>query len=257
MTEELNMRVRLQLVAAYRELCRSVQRSGRENIIFAAIMGGIAYFIHTQGVGNKAILILYGILIVGELFVGFFKWIFPSAEGVLLDAAVLFVFVGFNGWLVYQQMQAGRPVSPVAAFFGLYMLLAAVNRVKSYSALRKLFAERPSREQLAWFNDLIYEIRLSDPQVDRYAIDLPTQPHWRVKFFGSTAFFVPVVGETGVWVAGPNDFTIVREKTDRGTGSRKALLRVHDETFPEFTLSDASWANYTRWLSEQGGSPPT
>jgi hypothetical protein len=60
------------------------------------------------------------------------------------------------------------------------------------------------------------------------------------------AFFVALRGGA-VWIAGPDDFEILREKTDRGTGRRKAHLRLLHEAYPDFEITDASWANYSKW----------
>ena len=249
MSEELVMRSRLQIVAAYRELCRSVQRGGRENVVFALLMFGIGYYLYTLG-EPLHITLLYGGLAVGELLVGLYKWARPSAECLILDALVLLVFVAVNGWLAYERFQRGWGISPVTVFFTLYMLLGAFNRIKGYGILRKLFAERPSAEHIAWFDDLVREIQASDPHTDQLALDLPTRPRWKAKLLGGTAFFVATSGNT-VWIAGADDFTLRREKSDRGTGRRKALLSIHGENYPEFDLEDVSWANYTKWMAGQ------
>ncbi|MBN9122364.1 MAG: hypothetical protein J0I06_25025 [Planctomycetes bacterium] len=251
---EADMRLRLQQVAAYRELRQSVARSGRENVVYAALMLGFAYFIYSAG-GNRDVALLFGALSAGELLVGLFKWVFPSAEGLLLDAFVLLAFAALNGWLAYSQFQQRGQPGLLAIFFGLYMLSGAFNRLKTYGDLRRLFAERPAPEHIAWFDDLVYEIRTSDPVTDRLALDLPTRPHWRAKLFGGTAFFVAATGHA-VWVAGADDFTLRREKADRGTGHRKALLSIHGEQYPEFELGDTSWENYTKWLTSQRPAPP-
>ena len=56
-----------------------------------------------------------------------------------------------------------------------------------------------------------------------------------------------------VWIAGADEFSLRREKSDRGHGRRKALLSIHGEGYPEFDLEDASWANYTKWMATQVG----
>jgi hypothetical protein len=146
-------------------------------------------------------------------------------------------------------------MSPVIIFLSLFMLFGALNRFKSYGDLRRLFAERPDPEHIAWFDDLVREIQTSDPHTDQLALDLPTRPHWRAKLLGSTVFFVANSGNT-VWIAGPDEFTLRREKTDRGHGRRKALLNIHGEAYPEFELEDVSWANYTKWMAtQQPGAP--
>lgn len=254
MSDEVTMRLRLQQVAAYRELLRSVRRSGRENVIFALIMMVIAYFLHSRGIG-RGFLVLYAILITGELLVGLFKWAVPVAEGLLLDALVLATFVLFLGWIEFRAFQNGGGLNPINLFFGFLLLSGTLNKLRAYGELRRLFAERPDPEHVAWFDDLVHEIQASDPVSDPLALDLPTRPHWKAKLLGGTAFFVSATGNT-VWIAGPEDFTLRREKADRGSGYRKALLSIHGENFPEFDLIDASWDNYTKWMAaQQPGSP--
>ena len=249
MSEEFIMRMRLQHVAAYRELCRAVQMGGRQNVIFALVMLGIAYYFHTLG-AFWLITLLYAALAAGELLVGLFKWFVPSAEGVLLDALVMLVFAGWNiGWQAVAAVGGGQP-NAVIVFLGLYMLFGAVGRFKNYRDLRRLFADRPSADHIAWFDDLVREIQASDPHTDPLALDLPTRPRWRAKLLGGTAFFVADNGNR-VWIAGADEFSLRREKSDRGHGRRKALLNIHGEGYPEFDLEDVNWANYTTWMATQ------
>ena len=248
MSDELNMRLRLQNVAAYRELRRGVQKSGRENVVFALVMLGLAYFMRSANAPLPVVL-LYAALAGGELLVGLFKWVFPSAEGLILDGLVLLAFAGVNLGREFIRFQIGAPPNTTGLFFGGLMLFFAVGRFRAYATLRQLFAERPSAEHIAWFDDLVLDILTSDPHTDRLALDLPTSPHWRAKLLGSTVFFVANNG-SAVWVAGPDDFSLVREKRPRGDGWRKALLRIHGEAYPEFDLDDASWANYANWMAE-------
>lgn len=256
MSDQVTMRLRLQQVAAYRELCRSVQRSGRENVVYAVLMLGLAYFIYSTGGNlNEQVALVFGALALGELFVGLYKWFVPSAFGLFLDGVVMLVFAALNGLLAYNRFQAGGGVNPINVFFGLFMLFGAMNRFKAYGALRALFAERPDPDHMAWFDDLVREIQGSEPHSDRLVLDLPTTPYWKAKLLGATAFFVAVTG-SAVWVAGPDDFTLRREKIDRGTGRRKALLSIYGEAYPEFEIDDKSWDNYTRWIAEQAPLPP-
>ena len=254
MSDDANMRLRLQTVAAYRELCRGVQRSGRENVVFALVMLGLTYFMYSAGAPNLLI-VLYAALATGELFVGLFKWFVPSAEGLILDGLVLLVFAGVNLGREFLRFQANLAPNTTGIFFGALMLYLAFGRFKAYAGLRRLFAERPAPEHLAWFDDLVYEIQSSDPHDDRLALDLPTSPHWRAKLLGGTAFFV-ANGGNSVLIVGADDFTLLRAKTDPGTGRRKALLRVHGEPYPEFELDDASWSNYANWMNEQTDPRP-
>ncbi len=250
MSDAIEMRFELQKVAAYRELCRGVRRSGRENVIFAMIMLIFAYFTWPQNVQTWVIL---SILVGGELLVGLFKWLAPSAEGFLLDGLVLLLFVAYNLWWLYLQFQRAGQINPVIAFVVAYTLFGAFGRFKAYGQIRKLFAQRPSAEHMAWFDELTHEIRTADPQADELALDLPTGPHWKAKLLGTTVFFIALRG-TAVWIVGPDDFEILREKTDRGTGLRKAFLQIYNHAFPEFEIGDATWGNYQKWRT---ANPPS
>lgn len=256
MTDVSEMRFRLQQVAAYRALRRGVRRSGRENVFFALVMLGLAYYAFGLGAGGPINLfaLVYVGLALGELGVGLFKTLFPSAEGILLDAVVLLSFAGFNLGMQALRMQAKLPISNVAVFLGLYMLWLSVGRFREYRVLRKLFAERPGAEHVAWFDDLVREIRAADPELDDQAVDLPTRPHWRAKLLGPVAFFVAAKGEAA-WVAGPGEFEIVREPKDDGHGRRRAHLLMGGQTFPPFGITDASWANYEKWLRANAAAP--
>ena len=254
MTDAMLMRLQLQQVAAYRELCRGVRRSGRDNVGFALLMLFIAYLAYDAGAPLFTIA-FFCILAVGELLVGLFKWFIPSAEGVLLDGLVLLVFAGYNILRNVLQINNGVPASPLSIFLGLWLLFNAFGRFKAYGQLRKLFAERPSAEHMVWFDELIRDVRASDAQSDELALDLPTKPQWKVKLLGTTVFFVATRGHT-VWVCGPEDFELMREKTDHGTGRRRALLSIYGVPHPEFEIADASWANYQKWRAVYPASQP-
>lgn len=242
MSDDFEMRMRLQQVAAYRELCRGVRRSGRDNIVFAGLMAFLAYMVWKGG-PNPLLLSFYGILIGSELAVGLYKWAFPSAEGHLFDGLVLLMFAGANLGIEVLGVR-GRAPDVVIVLISLLILSQAINRFRFYGQLRRLFAERPSAEHMAWFDDLVREINSADPQSDELTLDL--QPIWKAKLLGSTAFFVSAKGND-VLVAGPDEFEILREKVDRGTGRRRGILNIHGLPYPELEITDATWANYQRW----------
>ena len=254
MADDTEMRFRLQQVAAYRELCRQIRVSGRGNIFFALLMLFLAYSNWKLGQADW-MLILYAALALAELGAGLLKWAFPSAEGVLIDALILLLFAVFNLGIAGLQVQQGRNPSLIAVFLSLFLLSGAVSRFRSYSGLRRLFAERPSRDQIAWFDELVYEIRTADPETDDQALDLPTKPHWKAKLLGSTAFFVARRGDAVV-VAGPFDFDLTPDGRDRRTGLTRVLLHIHGQTYPEFGIDDASWDNYRKWLAANHGTRP-
>jgi hypothetical protein len=257
MPDDFAMRMQLHRVVAYRDLCRAVRRSGRENVFYASLMLFLAYIAWDRGM-DPVIVAVYGSLVAAELAIGLFKWAFPSAEGYLLDGLVLLAFAGVYIGVQFQKAQVGRALEPIVLFLGLYMFWGAINRFKAYRQLRRMFAERPTAEHMAWFDDLIAEIRDADPQSDELALDLPTKPHWKAKLLGTMAFFVGTRGKP-IWIAGPDDFELLREKTDHGTGRRKAVLFMEAMQSPEFEISDVTWANYQKWRAANpmtGNFPP-
>jgi hypothetical protein len=186
------------------------------------------------------------VLVGGELLAGVFKWLFPSAEGFLLDGLVWLAFAGYNLGISYLRFQAGGQPSPVGVFFCVYMLYGAINRFKYYGQIRKVFAQRPTSEQIAWFDDLVYEIKNADPSNDDQVLDLPTGPHWKAKLLGTTVFFIGMKNST-VLILGPDDFGIVLDRSEYETDSHKAFLHIHDHAFPPFEISTATWENYQKW----------
>lgn len=260
MSDNVQMRFQLQKVIAYRELCRAVRHSGRSNVWFAALMGLFVYLswgqnawaVNIMGVQVDRVMIL-SVLIGAELVVGLIKCLKPSAECFLLDAFVVSLFTAYNLFIFYFIWRAGAQLNPVLIFFALYLLHGAVSRFKSYSEISKLFADRPSAEHLAWFDELIHEIREADPGIDRQALDLPTVPHWKAKLLGTTVFFVSLK-DSAVWVLGPENFNIVLINQEYATETSRAILRIHDKTFPAFPISTATWENYRKWRDSQESS---
>src|SRR5262249_40075241 len=65
MSDQFEMRRRLQEVAAYRELCRGVRRSGRGNVFFALLMLVFAYLAWDAGF-RPVTIVIFACLAVGE-----------------------------------------------------------------------------------------------------------------------------------------------------------------------------------------------
>ncbi len=112
-----------------------------------------------------------------------------------------------------------------------------------------MFANKPEREHIEWFDDLVREIQASDPHSDPTALDLPTEPHWRAKLLGNIVFFVSANGT--VWVAGPEDFHIETREDRTRQGLPQRWLSIHGENYREFNLDDVSWENYQKWIANQ------
>jgi hypothetical protein len=252
MTDDAMMRARLQQVLAYRQLQAAVRAGATHTIVNAVIWMALTFMIF-QGVGPQPYLIAYFGLAVGELLVGFWKKLWPTLEAILVDGLVA---AAFGLTILGRQAfawQAGLMINPVSIFLGVWVLYSAFNSFRAYGRLREAFPSRPAADVIAWFDDLIYEIRHSDPTSDPLALDLPTRPHWKAKLLGTTAFFVSMNGGE-VLVVGPWDFGLVPE--DDGAGNRPRVeLHIMHRAFKPFIIDDASWANYRRWLDEMSKHP--
>jgi hypothetical protein len=204
--------------------------------------------------GNgDATVYIFGALALAELLIGLWKWLAPSAEGVLLDGVVLLAFGGWNLVRNVLLVQGGGQMQNFSVFIGLFLIWGAVGRFRAYGQLRKLFADRPTRDQLAWFDDLAAEIRHSDPESDPTALDLPTRPRWKGKLLGSTAFLVAMKGESAV-VAGPWDIEIAPKDPQRRRDPRVVLL-LYGQASPPFEIDDASLDNFHAWAASARGEP--
>jgi hypothetical protein len=257
MSDDFAMRLQLQKVVAYRELCRSIRHSGRENIFFAGMMFLYLCFVLPQNLAANVFGIqvdrwtVLSILVACELLVGLIKWVRPSAECLLLDAFVVLLFTAYNLIIISADLRAaGRKLNPGFLLLAAYFLYLVYSRFKLYQRISRLFADRPTAEHIAWFDELVNEIRYADPHADDQALDLPTGPQWKVKLLGSTAFFI-ALRSTTVWILGPEDFDIALDHPEYVTDTHKAILNIHGRPYPVFKISTATWENYRKWRDAQ------
>jgi hypothetical protein len=240
---------RLVHVLMYRDLCRAVQRSGRENFFFALLIAFFAFLSQKNG-GNDLLLIIYGFFILVELLTALYKWFFPSAEGVLCDALILLAFALLNGLVAYVQFQAGFGPNPILAFLIGLFLLSAWRQWQSYRQLRELFRVRPSRAQLRWFERFLQDIRQGDPHTDPTIVDLPTRPRWKAALLGD---LVVAVGrkDRQLVLSHYGDFLLFPVEDNSGEKQGWVQLFLNGEMYPPFPIDPASWENYRRWQQEQ------
>jgi ABC-type thiamin/hydroxymethylpyrimidine transport system permease subunit len=240
------MRMTLARVAAYRKVCDHVRSGASSTMFTGALFLGFAYLNYSMM--GKFHPILYGqiILGVGELLVGIWKKFRPSPECVLLDGILISVYVASIVIRQYMLHQAGFAFQPVSIMFGVWFGFNALNTFRAYGQLRNLFVERPTAEHLAYVDGLVEEIRASSPETESSALDLPTYPQLKVKLLGEIAFVVDTKsGELSLF--GRDDFDIERIESSVRDKPPIGSLTIDGQELPEFTLSDANWANYTKW----------
>jgi len=243
----------LRRVAAYHALCQSVRKSSVGSLAFGGIMLAVWYFLLPERMKFDWFGIVYLLLASAEFGTGLLNRFAPSAEGVLLDGLVLIAFGAWNMLreaLVWQGILPGA-VSPVFLFFGGYWIYQGFQHCKNYGILRKLFAERPTREQIRWYDGLLKEVRFADPKEDAQALALPTRPPVTAKLLGDIAFFAIVAGEPIITTR--EEVTIAMIDSDEKNSRPEAILAIGEGiVFQPFPISRANWENYLRWKAEGG-----
>ncbi|MGL6097717.1 MAG: hypothetical protein ACRC7O_18200 [Fimbriiglobus sp.] len=241
----------LRNVAAYREVCETVRKSGTSSLIFGAIMLGLGYLIFDPQKPFEPFTLIYLSLGALELSVGLLNKLWPSAEGVLLDGLVLIAFGGSHlvrQTLVWQGVMRGF-VSPISIAFGAYWLYQGYQHVMGYAALRRAFAERPTAAHLRWFNELLRDIRRTDPESDPQALDLPGKPRVRGKLLGDVGIFL-LDTSTDVLIVEREHVMIEPVPTGESDRLPRAYLLLYGQPVSEFPLHPENWTNYTAWKKE-------
>jgi hypothetical protein len=248
----------LRQVAAYRVLHESVRKKATGSIFFGLFMLAIWYALDGRNNDWSLFSIIYLSLGLLELSVGLLNRLWPSAEGILLDGLVLLGFAASN--LIRQyfiwRLVGNKGISPVFLVFGVLWAFQGMQTIRSYFQIRRAMPARPTAEHLRWFDGLVRELRLADPQADTRELALPTEPFLTGKLLGDTAFFLEPSGT--VIIAAREDVTIERIAAD-GQGipaiPARGYLTIEGAEFPPFKLSDANWSNYVAWKREGGEDP--
>ena len=250
----------LRRVAAYREVCERVRRGSTSALVFGGIMLAIWYFALPEKLQFEWFGLVYLSLACLEFGSGVLNRLFPSAEGVLLAALVLMCF---GGWTIARELLIWQKlvVFPGARFIpplfmgllGALWLFQCYRQAQGYLKLRRQFADRPTAAQIRWFNDLLREIKYSDPNTDPQAVFFDMRPGLAGKLLGDTAFFVER-GDATIIVARRD---VMLEREDLGDDRpARGYLSIRGAEFPPFPLGTKTWDNFVQWKREVGEEPP-
>lgn len=245
----------LRRVAAYREVCERVRKGSTGALIFGSIMLAIWWFLLPDNTKYDWFGIIYLTLACLEFGSGVLNRLFPSAEGVLLAAVVLTCFGLWNiarVVLIWQKVMPGV-ISPIFAILGVMWTVQGVRQALGYLQLRREFADRPNSAQIRWFNDLLREIKYSDPKVDPQAVFFDTQPPLTGKLLGDTAFLIDK-GDTTIIVS-RREVQLEREESGNDRPAR-GYLTISGVPFRPFPLGEKTWDNYSAWKREGGEIVP-
>lgn len=244
------LKVTFHRVAAYRQICDVVRGTANATLFHGFIFAAFAMLLYRiAGPGSIMFLICTGVAII-EFAVGFWKKLRPSIECILVDAINSTVF---GSSLVARFALAHFGVIPrnpdvISLVLGIWILFSAWSQFRNYLLLLRMFPFRPTREQMAYVDEMISELKLVNPETDPTSLDLPGPPRVRALLADEIAF-VMFDASSEATVLDREHLGLEREE---GVGGYPAMGRlvIGGQRFAPFPLSDANWRNYLRWKGE-------
>jgi hypothetical protein len=235
----------LRQVVGYREICKNVRSSGGGSLFWGALMLFLWYIAFlNQGRETEPIAIMHLVLGVSEILVGLWKLLAPSPECILVDGIILLGFAAVNGYRIFDAMQNNEKPWTGSIVFGIMMLISGVQHIRQYFDIRRSLIERPTREHLRYFEDLLKDVRAADPESDPNALDLPTRPAMRAKLLGDNAMFVTKAGDVIIAAVDEVDLHIVKKEE---TGELEGQLTILNVDFGWCDLTSHNVKNYQAW----------
>lgn len=240
-------------VTAYRVMCEAVRSRSNSTLFNGFFFLGLTFLFYTIA-GVHTILFVYLAIALGEIGVGIWKKVRPAPESFLADALLQFAFAATIAVRQVLIIQAGGRPNTISVLLAAWVAFDAFRTLQTYFQLRAMFRERPTPDQLAYVDDLVAEIRESDPETDPFTLDLPTEPYLKAKLLGKLAIFVEM--REGLANAATEEDVFLEREEGRGDDPATGYLSIEAQDFPGFDLSTATWRNYVRWKTECGSPPP-
>lgn len=239
------LRYTLRNVVAYKMVCEQVRSASTGSLIFGAIMLALWYWLIPEAQKYKPFSLIYLALGAMEFCTGLYNRVLPAPEGILIDGLLLLAFTASTiAQLVL--LQRFSPFQVLAIFWAMQ----GVRHIRSYFQIRRAIPIRPTRSDLRWFNELIADVRSADPVEDDQALDLPTEPPFRAKLLGDSAFFL-TPGNNQLLIFSRDDVEIVRKPKTDSEETPKASLMLDGDRIGTFALDAENWRNYTKWKSAE------
>jgi len=235
------LRYTLRNVVAYRMVCEQVRSASTGSLIFGAIMLALWYWLIPDAQKYKPFSLIYLVLGALEFCTGVYNRVFPAPEGILIDGILLLAFTAST----IAQLVLGQRFSPFQVL-AIFWAMQGVRNVRHYFAIRRAIPIRPTRSDLRWFKELMADVRSADPVEDDQSLDLPTEPPFRAKLLGDSAFFL-TPGVDQLLILSRDDVEIVRKPKIDGDDAPKAQLILDRDRIGTFALDAENWRNYAKW----------
>jgi len=239
----------MQRFADYRNTCKFLLKSGKEGIFIGCFFLLLAWLNFNQGVTDY----LYFALGACELLIGLRNRYYPSATGVILDGLMLIILGVWNlSWQAIAVAQGAQPFW-FNGFFGILVIVMGVRRTLRYPRVKKAFDDPPTEEQMAWFDEIIKEIKEADVAADADAVEFKSGFLWKGKRYGENVIFADKL-DMETLIVDRRDI----DWTDRGKAlfgnHRNVRLRIGERSFPIADFAPDILARLEAWRNE--GEPP-
>ena len=236
---------RMQKIADFRTTCKFLRKSGKEAMVFGAIILALGAMMFQE----RLLDYLYIGLGIVELLIGLRNRYAPSASGVVLDGVLMLLFGAWNLTLQAIAIEQGAEPFWFSLAFGAIFVVAGIRRIKKFGRVREAFREPPTVEQIAWFDDLIAEIQSAKEAATPKMVEFTAGVRWKARLIGDTAIFVDKLDMENL-IVDRRDIDI----TDRGKALvrnvRIVRLRIGLRTFAAAEISPAMLAVLESWRSD-------
>lgn len=177
---------RMQMIADYRAACKFLVQSGKQGIMF----GCVSLFIGISVFNNQLFDYLY--LGVGTVYllIGLHNRYYPSAFGIILDGIMLILLGVWNLSLQAVAVWVQQQPSIFSGVFGAMMIFIGLIRFRRYPRVKAAFDDPPSEDQIAWFDDVVKEVRDATPDAAADVFEFRAGLLWKGKRFGDMVIFV-------------------------------------------------------------------
>lgn len=252
----------LQRVASYWHVCKKVRDSSTGSLFFGGLMLTLWYMAFFGGPKQFSVLsFAYLILGLMEFCNGLVSRFYPSAEGEFFSGFTLMLF-GLASFL-RQFIEWMNGVKPNIFFllFAGWILYNGWSKIQGYFILRKLFSVRPTAEHVRWMNDLLKELKQSNPEIDNDTLSLLTSPRMKVKLLDDIAL-IYTPSDDMVAVCPRSHFFISlvdedpKQLAKRKSGLPLTELYIGGQNLGEFELDPDNWRNYIQWKEQEDDDPP-
>jgi hypothetical protein len=239
--EQTNLASKLQKVADYRTVRKSLKKSGMWSILFGAI--AVVWGLWPP---VDFILTALGTVLIST---GIWNIVAPRPTGIILDGITLLLVGAYNLLGSILAMINGEGASPRWAVLGLFQLVWGVQRIASFKRFAHAFAEKPPDSELEQIEQTVDAIRKTKTKESADTVQIRVNgvhtTIWMARFSGNEAVFVESGG--GDVLVGSKDTVTIENRGKVMIGNAvKTKITINGMTL-EGTMSPDAYRLYEQW----------